>query len=73
MPKLSIPINAGSDPQIIDLEDCHEVYGDQPNVVPMFPEIYVFCENPDAPSGQCHYNAVSLDPTLCLYCHKKTG
>ncbi len=72
MPKLSIPINAGSDPAI-DLEDCHEVYGDQPNVIPMFPDIMTFCENPEAPGGQCHYNAVSLEPTRCLYCKKLTG
>lgn len=41
--------------------------------LPMFPEIYVFCESPDAPSGECEYNAVGLDPTLCKHCGKRTG
>lgn len=66
-----IPIANGSEPQILEIEDCTEVYGD--NVVDLFPEVFIDCENPDAPSGQCHYNPASLEPTRCLYCGKLTG
>lgn len=38
-----------------------------------FPEVDTPCENPNAPGGQCHFNAVSLVPDVCLYCRKRTG
>lgn len=66
MARLGIAIANGSEPEVLDLEDCTEVYGD-------WPEIFVECENPDAPAGQCHFNAVGLEPTRCLYCRKLTG
>ena len=63
----------------IEFHDFTEVYGidafesKRSNVMAMFPEIDTPCENPSAPGGQCHFNAVSLEPTKCLYCHKLTG
>ena len=38
-----------------------------------FPEIDTPCENPHAPGGQCHFNAVGMEPDRCLYCGKLTG
>lgn len=68
---LVVPTHSGSDPDVLEMEDCTEVYGD--NIMEMFPEIDTPCENPLAPGGQCHFNAVALDPTICLYCGKRTG
>lgn len=61
-----IPIANGSDPELIEIEDCHEVYGD-------WPEVDTPCEDPRAPAGQCHFNAVGMEPDRCLYCGKRTG
>jgi hypothetical protein len=61
-----IPIANGSEPEILELDDLTEVYGD-------WPEVDTPCENPDAPGGQCHFNAVGLEPDRCLYCGKITG
>lgn len=75
MPKLSIPISAGSDPEVIDTEDRTTIslaYGEDCEIDD-FGEIIVFCENPDAPGGTCEYNAEALDPTLCKHCGKRTG
>ena len=56
----------------IEFHDFTEVYGID-ELEEFFPEVDTPCENPDAPGGQCHFNAVSLEPTRCLYCHKLTG
>ncbi len=58
-----IPVAAGADPQVAEAEDG-ELF---------FPEIDTPCENPDAPGGQCYFNAVSMEPDRCLYCGKRTG
>jgi hypothetical protein len=68
---LIVPVSSGSEPEILELEDCHQVYGD--NIEQLFPEIDTPCEHPDAPAGQCHFNAVGLEPERCLYCGKRTG
>ena len=53
----------------IDIEDCHEVYGD--NVIEMFPEIRTPCDL--SPTGQCEYDATAADWRRCKHCKKRTG
>lgn len=61
-----VPVFAGSDPDVIEIDDATNVYE-------LWPEVDTPCENPAAPHGQCHYNAVALEPDRCLYCGKITG
>lgn len=61
-------LRGGDDVQVIeDIGDATEVYGDS---LDLFPMVERFCENPDAPAGQCEFNAVGLEPDRCIYCRK---
>lgn len=70
MKTLPLAIATIHEGDVIDLDDCHQVYGDG---LDLFPLIDTPCENPSAPGGQCHFNAVSFEPDRCLYCKKLTG
>lgn len=64
---LAVPIHSGSDPDVIELEDCHQVYADD------FPEIDTPCDAEENPSGQCVFNSLAIEHDRCIYCGKRTG
>lgn len=68
---LFIPVSNGSDPDVIEMEDCVHAIGEWPDGD--WPEIDTPCEDPDNPDGQCRFNAVGPEPDRCLYCGKRTG
>ncbi len=61
--KLTIPIANGSDPQVMEIEDCTESVGD-------FPEIETPCDL--SPSGQCEYSWRD-NFRACIHCRKTSG
>lgn len=67
---LVVSVSSGSDPDVIEIEDCVNVYGDS---LDLFPMVERWCESPNAPAGQCEFNAVALEHDRCLYCGKRTG
>lgn len=66
--KLVVPMSSGSDPDVIDMEDCTEAVGD-------WPEIDTPCDDDSNPGDQCIYNAELPYPEhrRCRYCKKLTG
>lgn len=60
---VTVPISNGSDPDVIEIDDCTNVYQ-------MFPEIERPCDK--SPVGECEYNALG-DPDICIHCRKATG
>lgn len=60
---LTLPISSGSDPDVIEMEDCTEAVGD-------FPEIDTPC--PRAPAGQCEYS-MRDGFRRCMHCGQPSG
>lgn len=64
-----VPLSGGSDPELLEMEDCTEVYGD--NVEQLFPEINDPCDHPENPTGQHVYG--KPHDRVCIYCRKPSG
>lgn len=62
---VEIPINSGSDPDIIEIDDCTEALGD-------WPDITEPCTSNESPAGQCEYSFKD-EFTRCLYCGRASG
>jgi hypothetical protein len=60
---LAVPVASGSDPDVIEIDDCIQVYGD-------WPEIDTPCEA--SPVDQCEYSAVD-NFRRCIYCGRESG
>ena len=61
-----VPIRRGSDPDVIEIDDCREVYGDS---LDLFPAIEDHCHR--SPHGQHSY--CGLRGEVCFYCGKPSG
>jgi hypothetical protein len=60
---LAVPVASGSDPDVIEIEDAINVYGD-------FPEIDTPCDA--SPVDQCEYS-ITDNFRRCIYCGKTSG
>jgi hypothetical protein len=61
--KLVVPIASGSDPDVIEIDDCSNAVGD-------FPEIDTPCDL--SPSGQCVYSWRDHF-RACIHCKQESG
>lgn len=70
IPKLIVPIASGSEPQVIEIDDCREVYGDQDH--DDFGTVFEPCDA--SPSGQCEYDSTDrFYFDRCIHCKRITG
>lgn len=61
--RLTVPIGAGSEPDLIEIEDIHDAIGE-------FQDIDTPCDR--SPSGQCEYS-MSDNFRCCIHCGKESG
>ena len=72
IPMLRVRTAAGSDPDVIEIDDCREVYLD-PGIDQ--DELgNVFCPCDKSPSGQCEYDSTDrICFDRCIHCRRITG
>lgn len=63
---LAIPVSSGSDPDVIEIEDASEVYGDD------FPEIDDLCPKNHF-TRQHEYSKTYFNFGRCVHCHQPSG
>lgn len=73
MNTLTIPISLGSEPEIIEIDDCSEAVGVEPEQddgLDHFGDVIELCFA--SPIGQCVYG-IATGYQRCLYCNRGSG